>query len=169
MPEIIAINGAKPETDWLFAEDDAVVASDGGVVFSLSRWLRESSSGDDGLLRGVSLDPADDPALLADHLDGVAMVALHFPDLNEGRPYSQARFLRAELGFDGEIRARGAVLADQLLFMARCGFDVFELAPGVDRQVALSALSAFDIAYQPALGVGNSDVLHNRLRVGRGV
>ncbi len=168
MPEIVAINGAKPGTDWLFAEDDEVVAPDRPAVFSLSRWLEAGGRGDAGLLRGVRLDPADDPALLTGRLDGVAMVALHFPDLNEGRPYSQARFLRAELGFGGEIRARGAVLADQLLFMARCGFDVFELAPGVDRQVALSALSAFDIAYQPALAAGNGDTLYNRLRAGRG-
>ncbi len=167
MPEIIAINGANPRNDWLFAADDEAVPLKGAVAVSLTRWLKEGGVAT-GAVRGVYLAPADDPALLKEHLAGVGMVALHFPDLNEGRPYSQARLLRAELGFSGEIRARGAVLADQLLFMARCGIDVFELAPGVERQVALSALSAFDIAYQPALALaGGADAPYARLRAGR--
>ncbi len=167
MPEIIAINGANPRNDWRFLADDEAVPAAGAVAVSLARWLEEGAA--TGAVRGVYLDPADDPVLLKGHLAGIGMVALNFPDLNEGRPYSQARLLRAELGYSGEIRARGAVLADQLLFMARCGIDVFELAPGVERQVALSALSAFDIAYQPALAAaGGADAPFARLRAGRG-
>ena len=56
-----------------------------------------------------------------------ALVALEFPKFTDGRAYSQARLLRERYGYRGEIRAVGDVLRDQLRFMARSGFDAFEL------------------------------------------
>ena len=47
------------------------------------------------------------------------------------------------------IRAVGEVLRDQLFYMARCGFDAFQLARG-DAHAALQALQTFSVRYQPA-------------------
>lgn len=76
-------------------------------------------------------------------------VILHFPEFKDGRAYSQARLLRERMGFDGEIRARGAVVPDQALFMARAGFTALEIG---DRDPApyLAALGAYSVFYQPA-------------------
>ncbi|MBI1364388.1 MAG: DUF934 domain-containing protein [Alphaproteobacteria bacterium] len=74
-------------------------------------------------------------------------IILHFPTFKDGRALSQARLLRARYGFAGEIRARGEVLPDQAFFMARAGFDAFE----IDCEAIESfrtALSAFSCVYQ---------------------
>jgi uncharacterized protein (DUF934 family) len=78
---------------------------------------------------GVRVAPADKVEDLAPHLADVALVAIEFPSPGEGRGYTYARLLRQRYGFQGEIRAVGpAVKQDLLFFMARCGFDAFELA-----------------------------------------
>lgn len=81
-------------------------------------------------------------------LAGFSVIILDFPKFRDGRAYSQARLLRERYGYTGEIRARGDILRDQLLFMARCGFDAFEFAGDADG--ANAALAEFSFAYQPA-------------------
>ena len=55
-------------------------------------------------------------------LQDTARIDLHFPKFNDGRAFSQARLLRQRRGFQGEIRATGDVLIDQLQQMHRSGF-----------------------------------------------
>ena len=75
---------------------------------------------------------------------------MQFPNPGDGRGYSQGRLLRERFGFTGELRAVGAgVRQDQVFLLARCGFDALELAAGEDPQAALAALSRYDVAYQP--------------------
>jgi uncharacterized protein (DUF934 family) len=96
----------------------------------------------------VLLGPTDDVALLAPHLGQLRLIAIEFPKLGEGRGYSQARLLRARHGYDGELRARGVIKRDQLYFLARCGFDAFELDPSEDPEAALAGFAAFSVATQ---------------------
>ncbi len=99
---------------------------------------------------GVRLTPGDAPEELAADLPRLALVAVEFPNASEGRGYSQGRILRARLGFFGELRALGAgVKRDQVFLLARCGFDALELAPGEDLEAARRALSRYTVGYQP--------------------
>ena len=99
---------------------------------------------------GVRLAPADAVEELAERLAVVSLVAVEFPSPGEGRGYSQARLLRERFGFRGELRAIGAgVRRDRLFLLARCGFDAFELAPGEDPEAARRALARYDVVYQP--------------------
>jgi uncharacterized protein (DUF934 family) len=99
---------------------------------------------------GVRLAPADAVGELAPALPLLALVAVEFPNASEGRGYSQARLLRERFAFRGELRAVGAgVSQDQLFLLARCGFDAFELAPGEDPEAARRALERYSVAYQP--------------------
>jgi uncharacterized protein (DUF934 family) len=79
-------------------------------------------------------------------------VAIEFPSAGEGRGFSQARLLRsARFGFKGELRAVGAGVKQDLIFiMARCGIDAFELAEGQKVEEALRAFQRYTVAYQPA-------------------
>jgi len=86
---------------------------------------------------------------VAGDLSGFSVIILEFPTFKDGRAYSQARLLRERFGFAGEIRARGEVLRDQIMFMARCGFTAFEFA-GEDTIGATAALAEFTFAYQTA-------------------
>jgi uncharacterized protein (DUF934 family) len=53
---------------------------------------------------------------------GAEVIELHFPVFSDGRAFSQAVQLRRRLGFQGDIRATGDVLIDQLVQMQRSGF-----------------------------------------------
>ena len=94
------------------------------------------------------LELANDADPLDADLDGVTRVDLHFPKFTDGRAYSQARLLRQRRQYTGEIRATGDVLIDQLVHMARCGFDVAVLKGGVDAADAQRQFDRFEGFYQ---------------------
>jgi len=94
----------------------------------------------------ISLSNDADPRSLA--LEGVKRIDLHFPKFTDGRAYSQAFLLRRRLHFQGEIRATGDVLIDQLVAMARTGFDVAVLREGVDASAAQRQFDRFPAFYQ---------------------
>jgi uncharacterized protein (DUF934 family) len=97
---------------------------------------------------GVLLEPHDDPAAIAEILDQLSLVAVRFPKFGDGRGYSSARLLRERHGYEGELRAVGDVLRDQLLFMKRSGFDSFSLRDDQDPGEAIAAFGEFSEEYQ---------------------
>lgn len=94
-------------------------------------------------------DEIHEPAL-AESLVKLKLIALNFPVLSDGRPYSHARFLRDRYNFAGELRAVGDVLRDQLFFMQRCGINAFALREDKDLTDALAAFSELTVKYQTA-------------------
>ena len=103
---------------------------------------------------GVRLAPADPAEELAADIQRLSLVASEFPTAGEGRGYTQGRLVRSRLRFTGELRAVGAGVKQDLLFiMSRCGFDSFELAAGQKEDEALKALDRYTVAYQPAEAV----------------
>ena len=84
-------------------------------------------------------------------LHSFPLIALNFPVFSDGRSYSNARELRQRLGYQGEIRAIGDVLRDQLFLMSRCGFDAFQLRHDQDVDACLSAFHDFHDAYQASV------------------
>ena len=95
-----------------------------------------------------SLEIPNDADPRAFDLAGVARIDLHFPKFTDGRAYSQAFLLRRRLGFQGEIRATGDVLIDQLVQMQRSGFDAAVLREGVDPGAAQRQFERFSAFYQ---------------------
>jgi len=102
-----------------------------------------ASAIDDSAIR---LDNDVDPRTVS--LDGVKRIDLNFPKFTDGRAYSQAFLLRRRMGFQGEIRATGDVLIDQLVAMARTGFDVAVLRQGLDASAAQRQFDRFPAFYQ---------------------
>ena len=94
----------------------------------------------------ISMANDADPRSLS--LEGVHRIDLHFPKFTDGRAYSQAFLLRRRLGFQGEIRATGDVLIDQLVSMSRTGFDVAVLREGLDASAAQRQFDRFPAFYQ---------------------
>jgi uncharacterized protein (DUF934 family) len=94
----------------------------------------------------IDLSNDTDPRSL--NLAGIKRIDLHFPKFTDGRAYSQAFLLRRRLGFQGEIRATGDVLIDQLVAMARTGFDVAVLREGLDVSAAQRQFERFPAFYQ---------------------
>jgi uncharacterized protein (DUF934 family) len=110
----------------------------------------------------ILIGPADEVEPLAPQLGQISLIVVNFPKIGEGRGFSQARMLRQRYRYVGELRARGAIKRDQLFFLARCGFDSFDLDPAEDLRVALAALNSFSVAYQD----GSDEVVHVRRRGG---
>lgn len=142
-------NGAFVADQFVTVADDAALP-EGGIIVSLERWQAERET-----LRarntplGVRLKSGQEPALIADDLDKLAVVALEFPVYRNGRAYSYARLLRERYGYKGEVRAVGAVLRDQFQNMLRVGFDVLEVADNITLDIFKACAGSFTHAYQP--------------------
>ena len=136
---------------WTCPADDAPVPAEGAVFLPLSRFLADIA-----ILRGrnaptgVVVEAGEDVRALGDDLAHVAAVAVSFPKFADGRSYSSARILREDLDFQGEIRAIGDVLIDQIALMRRCGIDAFQVSHAPTR-AALEAgdVPEVDLYYQP--------------------
>ena len=131
--------------------DDAPIPDGVPVIVPAARFLADAEE----ILRreaptGVLWPNNRRIAELAPHLDRLALVALEFPSFKDGRAYSQARVLREQFGFHGEMRATGNVLRDQFLFLLRAGFDAFEVVKDADAAVFAESVSRYSVVYQPA-------------------
>ena len=136
------------EDRWLhIADDDQIVAGD--ITVSLARWQREASEleSHEGDI-GVRLAPADLVEDIADALQKFDLIALEFPAFTDGRSFSQARLLRSRYGFNGEIRAIGSFMPDQVFYLSRVGVNSFQLENDKEINTALSVINDFTVNYQ---------------------
>jgi uncharacterized protein (DUF934 family) len=165
MPKIIK-NGQIVDNNWTIltlAADESAASVDlpatpalSPLIFPLSVWLARR---DEILARqqdvGIWLDAGEGPEAIANDLAQFAarfaVIAVNFPKFTDGRSYSSARLLRERYGYNGEIRAIGDVLQDQLFFMKRCGIDAYDIRADKDIEAALAGLHTFSDAYQAAV------------------
>ena len=137
---------------WLPLDAEQPLPESGDLIVPLARWQRDKAqlSAYRGGKLGVRLQSDDEPEALADDLGHFALVAVEFPKFTDGRGFSSGRLLRDRYGFQGELRAVGNVLRDQMFYMHRCGFNAFELSPGKSLQSALQAFNELTVTYQAA-------------------
>lgn len=95
----------------------------------------------------VRLESDEDPRALLPYLDRLALIEVAFPKFRDGRGYSIGRILR-EAGYEGELRAAGDVLVDQIVPMRRCGFDSFIADAEIDEVVMNKLLALQADVYQ---------------------
>ena len=121
------------------------------ALLPLAVWLaRQGEILASGIPHGVWLDADEGPEAIAGDLGRLAVIGVNFPKFTDGRSYSTAHLLRERYGFQGEIRAVGDVLQDQLYFMKRCGIDAYALREDKDLTAALASLNDFSESYQAA-------------------
>ncbi len=140
--------GNHAEQAWSFSVDETLPES-GAVIVPLAR-VAEALAKNSLTAVGVRILPGEDVRLIKDHVVRLGLIELAFPGYRDGRNYSSARILRDQLGYKGEIKAIGDVLADQLHFMRRCGIDTLQLHPSVKAETAQRALARFEHVYQAA-------------------
>lgn len=158
------------EDKWTFVQDEDDLPN-GDIIVSLTRWKSDRETllkRSDGL--GIVLKSDENPDQIVDDLAFFQVIALTFPAFTDGRAYSYARLLRERHGFDGEIRAIGDVLRDQVFLMHRCGFDAFDIKAGDNKALAiwLDAQKEMTTFYQPT-GDGRKTVrsLRDRRRLAK--
>ncbi len=130
---------------------DTVVVPQGKVIVPLTVWQAQRASLAARADIGVWLAPDERAEALKDDLDKFALVAIDFPKFTDGRGYSTAFNLRMRLNYQGELRAIGDVLRDQLFQMHRCGFDAFATRQDRDINDALKGLLDFSEVYQASV------------------
>lgn len=137
---------------WIRLQPEAEFPSPGqAMLVPLATFLAEPQRflSYDGRL-GVEVSAGESVGPLKPYLTRLALISLAFPKFHDGRNYSAARLLKERLGYTGEIRAVGDVLADQIPLMRRCGISSFEVRHAPTR-AALSAgrLAEMHHYYQP--------------------
>lgn len=76
----------------------------------------------------VLVEAGDDVELIEPYLARLAYVAVDFPSFADGRGFSAARVLREQVGYQGDIRAAGKYILDQVPLARRCGVSSFEIS-----------------------------------------
>ena len=141
------------DDDWVVVreieETDPIPS--GKVILPLNYWQANREQ----LLKkntehAVWIDGSIETEALLDDLDHFSIIALDFPAFKDGRSYSHARLLRERYSYEGELRAIGDVLRDQLFFMQRCGINSYVVREDKDINDALKGLDDFTVRYQTA-------------------
>ena len=147
-------NRAVVSDDWTvlrLAEGETaadVTVPAGRVIVPLTVWQAQQASLAERTDLGVWLASDERPEALKDVLDRFQLIAVDFPKFTDGRGYSTAFNLRSRLGYQGELRAIGDVLRDQLFYMQRVGFDAFATREDRNSHDALKGLTDFSESYQ---------------------
>jgi uncharacterized protein (DUF934 family) len=140
--------------DWRDLAQGEGLPPDGKVILTLAQWQTASIDMQIGNMPlGLLIAPGQDIRTIAPDLARFALVTVAFPKFTDGRGYSLAHQLRSNFGFAGELRATGEVLFDQLQFLARCGFDSFEIKDvATIRLLEAGRRPSLRIFYQPGFG-----------------
>lgn len=141
------------EDDWQRLEtvEEDQPLPEGDIIIPFRYWIEHHNElpEREGHL-AVCIDGEDETEEVARYLDHFSLIALDFPAFKDGRCYTHARLLRERYNYEGELRAVGDVLRDQLFFMKRCGIDSFALRSDKDMEDALKAFNDFSVKYQTA-------------------
>jgi uncharacterized protein (DUF934 family) len=140
------------DDNWAFVADDDEISGNGDITVSIERWKTEKAQllardGKTGL-RIKSTDKIDE---LEGSLDGVELIELDFPGFGDGRLFSHAQLLRSKLAYQGEIRATGNYLPDQVFYLSRVGVNAFQVQNEQQIPLVLSSLDDFSVRYQASV------------------
>jgi len=132
------------------------------AILPLDRLVEEGAP--DGVASlGAHLGAAVDVRSLEDLLPSLDLISIEFGSFADGRGFSIARRLRA-MGFEGELRAAGPVIADQFGALLAVGFDTVEtpdaLAARQDQPQWDAARAAVSAGYQS--GYAQASILEAR-------
>lgn len=157
MPKIIK-NSAIADDSWILVSDTEITAvSDlptGDLILPLAVWQTLNSELTDRINNnsiGVWLNSDEAPEPIGDVCQQLPIIAINFPVFADGRGYSYAQLLRSQYGYEGELRAIGDVLLDQLFYMKRSGFSSFAMREDQKLDEAISHLNDFNEMYQAAI------------------
>ncbi|MGB4857116.1 MAG: DUF934 domain-containing protein [Candidatus Dechloromonas phosphoritropha] len=129
---------------------ESVVLPVGDVIFPIAVWqARKGEIISTHKRIGLLLQPDDRVEEIAADLDYFIVIAVNFPKFVDGRGYSSASLLRQHYNYQGELRAVGDVVHDQLFYLRRVGFDAYALKGDKDASYAIEhGFSTFGDAYQ---------------------
>ena len=149
MQQIIK-NGQLVNDDWNRV-DEVGLFPEGKILISMSSWNEQQVQffkryGEIGIWMESNENPEE-----IENLERIPVIGILFENFMDGRGFSIARLLRERLDYQGEVRAIGSPIRDQLSYMVKCGFDAFDLADHYDLEEALASLNDFSESYQTSV------------------
>jgi len=142
------------EDDWSVLPKDAELGQVGErCLVPLKLWLEHTDSLRERLPAiGVWIDSDEDVVeLAAEDCHRMPVIGVNFPAFADGRSFSTARLLRDRFRYQGEVRALGDFMRDQLFYLQRCGCNAFAPTnPWPDFESSLASLHDFSEPYQAA-------------------
>ncbi|MES0880308.1 DUF934 domain-containing protein [Roseibium sp. SCP14] len=122
-------DGEFVEENWARVDAETGVAVEGNALVPQTLFLENA---DEYLARdgqtAILVEAGDNVELLLPYLSRLAYVAVDFPSFADGRGFSAARVLREQIGYEGDIRAAGKYILDQVPLARRCGVSSFEIS-----------------------------------------
>lgn len=133
---------------WSYVADGAELVN-GNITISLARWNQNHQKllAHEGKL-GLRITPNDTVDEMAANLHRIDLIELEFPDFADGRLFSHAWYLRSRFGYQGEIRATGHFMPDQVFYLSRVGVNAFSPEKTEYLPFVLSNLDDFTVKYQ---------------------
>lgn len=150
MPKLIKHGEVIDDTWQVLREIPEAGLPDGNVIVPLNYWLeyrdslRARRQGEEKV--GVWLASDQPPAPLAADLEQLPVIAIDFPAFTDGRGFSYGRMLREHFKYQGEVRAIGQFIRDQLYYLSRCGFDAYAIET-TEPEKAIESLNDFSSSY----------------------
>jgi uncharacterized protein (DUF934 family) len=154
MPKVIKIINGQPQVvddQWTVVRDLSSSSAPEREILPLACLQADQAQQLSLPLHAIWVSPDDDFESCADKFGQLALIAVDFPSFRDGRGYSIGYLLRTRYGWQGELRAIGDVLRDQLNYMRRCGFDAFAVRADKDIDDALKGFSRYSVQYQGAV------------------
>ena len=153
MPKIIK-NASIVDDSWITVTDTEIRSvgdlPEGDLILPLTVW--QALNGElSGRNIGVWLNSDESPVSIGDTCQQLPVIAINFPVFSDGRGYSYAQLLRSQYDYEGELRAMGDVLRDQLFYMRRSGFNSFAMRADQKLDEAISNLNDINETYQAAI------------------
>jgi uncharacterized protein (DUF934 family) len=150
MHKLLDRKGAVLTSDpWqIITSDNTHPLPPGKLLLPLDLWLETKRNPE---YTGIWFDSSEEPERVGTCLLSTGCIAINFPSFTDGRGFSLARIIRQHYGYQGQLRAFGDVLYDQLFFLARCGFDTFLLDDSRQPDQLQACIRPFTVSYQNCL------------------
>ncbi|MFT6260918.1 MAG: hypothetical protein ACJAYK_001949 [Crocinitomicaceae bacterium] len=141
------------ENTWTLIRDEAGDLSQANIMIPASYWVANQAEFEGR--NDVAIWFAGDVNIsdFDGKLDQFPVVGVDFPAFADGRGYSIAHLIIERQNYQGELRAIGDVLIDQLYFMKRCGFNTYLLTDELEPKVAIQYFETFSEPYQLAVDI----------------
>lgn len=143
MPKLIKNGELLDSNDWVQLTPEQS-PSGAKELLPLSTWLKQDTVGEN---TGLWLSGDEDLSVLEETCHKAPIIAVNFPGFMDGRGFSAAYLLRERFSYTGELRAVGNIIRDQLCYLARVGFNSFDLSTD-DAAEAIESLQDLTEYYQ---------------------
>lgn len=140
--------------NWVRLADDSAPKAADKVIVPFARLKAGDNQVFGAASVGVEIGGADAVEDLKPWLDRLGLVVLRFATFKDGRLFTSARMLRQRLKFEGELRAAGDFLPDQVAFLMRTGVTSLEVGESFSLDAARRSAHAYSVRYQHAVDDG---------------